>query len=479
MVTQNNNLFRKKALEKSSSPERLDQVMKVIYPMNWLPLTALGSLVVIGIIWSIVGRIPITVAGKGVLVYPSKVASVQSPASGRLAAINVSVGDSVKKGIVLATIDQTELQNQLQQQRAKLAELESQNQNANSLQGQRNQQEIRALAQQRHTLQQKLQQATSLTPIIRNRSLSSLQQQAQSLKKSRLSAAKIVPAQQEIYQRLGALQAKGGVSRKIVLDQYQVYQEAVKEVSDIDTQLKELDIKQVEIEKSYRENIGQINNFKSQLQELDAKEKSLVEQDFQSAITRKNQIQEVKRNIAQLEVQLNQNGQIISQHNGRVSEVSASFGQIVSPGTSIATIQAEEPGAKLIGLTFFSIGEGKKIRKGMKVQITPSTVERERFGGIVATVTHVSAFPVTKEGAISAIGNAEVVQSLIAKEPQIQVWAELQPDISTFSTYKWSSSKGPQMKVSSGTTASVRVTTEERAPINFVFPFLRSLTGVN
>lgn len=231
MVTQNNNIFRKKALEKLSSPERLDQVMKVIYPMDWLPLTALGSLIVIGIIWSIVGRIPITVAGQGVLVYPSKVASVQ--------------------------------------------------------------------------------------------------------------------------------------------------------------------------------------------------------------------------------------------------------GQIVSPGTPIATVQAEEPGAKLVGLTLFSVGEGQKIRKGMKVQITPTTVERERFGGIVATVTHVSAFPVTKKGAISEIGNAEVVQSLIAKEPQIQVWAELQPDISTFSTYKWSSSKGPQMKVSSGTTASVRVTTEERAPIDFVFPFLKSLTGVN
>lgn len=108
------------------------------------------------------------------------------------------------------------------------------------------------------------------------------------------------------------MQAKGGVSRKIVLDQYQVYQEAVKKVSYIDTQLKELDIKQVEVEKSYRENIGQINDFKSQLQELDAKEEVQLKQDFQSAITRKNQIQEVKRNIAQLEVQLNQNGQIIS-----------------------------------------------------------------------------------------------------------------------------------------------------------------------
>jgi HlyD family secretion protein len=67
----------------------------------------------------------------------------------------------------------------------------------------------------------------------------------------------------------------------------------------------------------------------------------------------------------------------------------------------------------------------------------------------------------------------------MAPGPQIQVEAELQPDNSTFSGYKWSSSKGVDMKISSGTTTSVRVTTEERSPISFIFPFLKSLTGVN
>lgn len=44
MIAQNN-LFRKKALESSSSPEQLERMMQALHPMNWLPLAALGLLV--------------------------------------------------------------------------------------------------------------------------------------------------------------------------------------------------------------------------------------------------------------------------------------------------------------------------------------------------------------------------------------------------------------------------------------------------
>lgn len=472
-------IFRKKALERSSSPERLDQAMKAIRLQNWLPLTALGSLVFVGVIWSIFGRIPITVAGQGVLIYPGRVTPVQSAAAGRVITMNVNVGDTIKKGQILATVDQIELQNQLQQQRKKLAELESQNQGADSLQSLRQQQELRTIAQQRESIQQRLLQIQSITPIYKERGLLAIQQQKQSLLQSRAAAASASPTQQEIYKGLKKLQTQGAVSKQVLLREQQEYQQGLQKVADINAQLRELDVKLVETEKAYRENLSQINQLKSQLQELNAKEKSQTEQDFQTTINRQNQIQEVKRSINQLEVQLNQNSQIISQHNGRILEISTSVGQIVTAGAPIVTIQAEDASSKLIGLTFFPVGEGKKIRKGMKVQITPTTVERERFGGITGNITEVSAYPVSQEGALRIIGNSEVVKSLVSIGPQIQVAAELIPDKSTFSGYKWSSSKGPQLQVTSGTTTNVRVTVEERAPITFIFPIFRSVTGVN
>ncbi|HEY9647242.1 MAG TPA: hypothetical protein V6C88_12770 [Chroococcidiopsis sp.] len=69
------NIFRQKSLERLSSPEQLDQLMQVVNPRSWLSLAALGSLVLLTVVWSIVGRIPITATGKGILVRPSNSSS--------------------------------------------------------------------------------------------------------------------------------------------------------------------------------------------------------------------------------------------------------------------------------------------------------------------------------------------------------------------------------------------------------------------
>ena len=42
-------LFRKAALEKLSSPERLDVMMKVTSPAAWLALAALGAILLVAI----------------------------------------------------------------------------------------------------------------------------------------------------------------------------------------------------------------------------------------------------------------------------------------------------------------------------------------------------------------------------------------------------------------------------------------------
>ena len=46
----------------------------------------------------------------------------------------------------------------------------------------------------------------------------------------------------------------------------------------------------------------------------------------------------------------------------------------------------------------------------------------------------------------------------------------------SFSGFKWTSG-GPNLKFSAGTTAAVRVTVDERAPITYLFPFLKSIMG--
>lgn len=65
------NIFRKESLERLSSPEQLDQLMQVVRLRSWIPLVSLGSLVGLALLWSILGRIPITTTGRGILVHPS------------------------------------------------------------------------------------------------------------------------------------------------------------------------------------------------------------------------------------------------------------------------------------------------------------------------------------------------------------------------------------------------------------------------
>ena len=308
-------IFRQESLERLSSPERLDQLMQVIAPKDWLALTVFGSLAILGLGWSIVGRIPITVEGKGIFLQPRQVVELQSSIAGQLKSLNVSNGQCVKKDQVLATIDPVSLREQLR--------LETTN--------------------QRH-----------------------------------------------------------------------------------------------------------------------------------------REIQEVNREITRLEQQVTENSKIISSQDGCILELTASLGQVVQPGTRLGNMRVGNGERLGLAMAYFPIKDGKQIKSEMPIAITPDTVQRERFGGIVGQVTAVSPLPVTVEGTVAIIGNSEIVKSLIGETgAAIQITTNLQTDDRNPSGYKWSSSKGPNSKITPGTTAVIRVTVEERSPITFLLPFLREIAGMN
>jgi HlyD family secretion protein len=477
MVSNKDDLFRKKARDHASSPERLDQLLQIVSPKNWLPLIAMGTVVAAGVTWSVVGKIPITSAGQGVLIFPSKVTDLQSPLSGQVQTLNIKVGDLLKKGEVLATIDQPELKQQLQLQRAKLAELEAQNLGANSLQGQKSDLDLKAIAQQRASLQDRLTQAKSFTPIILDKSVNTLKLERENLNQRLKEAQAFAPNLKDRVDKREDLAKQGAISQDVLLEAQQTYSDNIQKIRSIQSELQSLEIKQVSAEKEYRDNLSQIKDFETQIQALQGKEKELAVQDFQSSNIRVNQIQEIKRTINEIEGKTKGNSSIISQHTGRVLELTANAGQVVTPGSRLGTIQAQEEKAKIVSISFFPVAEGKKIREGMEVQVTPTTVKREEFGGIKGKVVKVSSFPITKEGAASLVGNTDIIQSIIAQGPHIQVTTELEFD-KTPSGYKWSSSKGPDLKISPGTITSSRVTIEQRAPISFVFPIFKEITGL-
>jgi HlyD family secretion protein len=61
-------VFRKVALDRLSSPEQLDQLVKITTPSGWLALVALALLLVMLLAWAVFGTVPSQVSGPAILI---------------------------------------------------------------------------------------------------------------------------------------------------------------------------------------------------------------------------------------------------------------------------------------------------------------------------------------------------------------------------------------------------------------------------
>src|SRR5947209_8765560 len=103
------NIFRAAAVERMSSPERLDMLMRVVSPKAWIPLVVLAAVAAGVVAWSVTSRVEVAARGRGVLARPGSLRAVVAPGRGQVASLKVARGDRVARGQTIATIDQGEL----------------------------------------------------------------------------------------------------------------------------------------------------------------------------------------------------------------------------------------------------------------------------------------------------------------------------------------------------------------------------------
>ncbi|WP_414578529.1 NHLP bacteriocin system secretion protein [Anabaena sp. CCY 9402-a] len=472
-------IFRQQALDRLSSPERLDHLMQVVNPKDWLSLGGLAVFGVLGVLWSVFGNIPITVTGKGVLINPRKVVQFQSPISGQVRSLNVKNGQCVAKDDILATIDPSQQKQQLQQQRDKLTQLQRQVQETTLLRQQRTQLETGTITAERTSLTQRLQDNQKLAPRLQDEGLNSISQQRLSLQERLKDVEELTPVLQKRVEKQRELQKQGAISEEQVLQAEQEYRQTRQNISEIKAQLQQLRVQETEQQQKYLENNNNITQINAELEKLNTRSKQLEQNNLEAVNTEKNQIQELQQAIARWEQEVAENSTIKSPHAGCIVEITATVGQYLSPGNRLGTLQTSGQASEMMSVAYFRVQDGKQIKPGMPILITPDTVKRARFGGIVGEIKQVSAFPVTSEGASSVVGNPELVQKVMDGEGgKIEAIAQLKLDPKTFSGYKWSSSNGPKLAISPGTTTTVRVTVEERSPITFVLPILKEWSGI-
>jgi HlyD family secretion protein len=412
-------IFRKVALERLSSPEQLDQMVQVTDPKGWLALAGIGALLLAAIGWGVFGSIPTTSQGDGILLRQGGISDLVSNAAGQVQEVLVGVGDVIEKGQPVARIQQDVLLRQIADDRSKQGVLRSQYTEAVRIANQQKQLRARDLAQQRANLERSIESLEKDVALLRER----LEAQQTLLNDGLITKETFLTTQQ-------SLNAKRDQLAQARLD------------------LNGLDLKRIEAD-----------------QQLD-----------QQLEARQTAIHDLELEIGELNAKLGENVNILSPYSGRVLEVLANRGDVVNPGTAILSVEVLSE--NLQAVLFVPASTGKKVQPGMIVRLSPSTVKREEYGSLLGKVTWVAEFPSTSRGMIRLLGNEALVTKLMEQGPPIQVNVALARDPATPTGYRWSSSRGPNLKISSGTLASGDIVVQEDRPIRLIIPKVREATGL-
>ena len=430
-------LFRKVALDRLSSPEQLDMLMRVIKPKAWLALISLLSLILGAIFWGWFGSLPDKIiADKCVLLKSVGLAVVTSESNGQITDFTVELGDIVEKGSVVARIAQPDLIHRIRQAEIYVHELEAHEKMVNSF------------ASQGVALTQKI--IVRNTQLFESQIIFAQQRVENAQERARLATERLTMH--------GELYAKGLVTdqprmalREGAINARQDAVSASLEVKILQNQIDQLELTRLERDKQER---SEIANAGAQLKEARRQLDSLVQTEKVSTV-------------------------VISQYSGRVTEIKARNGMLVNRGTPVITIERDNLNkANLEAVIYLPLGDGRRVLPQMLAQIVPSTVKREEDGFIWANIRQVSDYPVTKASMMLLMQNEGLVGYLSGSEPPTEIRATLM-EAESPSGYKWSSAKGPSIAIASGTICDAQIIIRHQRPLSLVVPFLKKSIGID
>ena len=127
-----NSLFRKAALDKLASPERLDVLMQVTSPKGWLALLTIGALLAGVLVWSVLGTLPERIDGQGLLTGEGGLRQIRASGTGRLSRLDIAINQEVTADQIVGEVSavdmdetirmaRTEYQTQMQAHQTALA----------------------------------------------------------------------------------------------------------------------------------------------------------------------------------------------------------------------------------------------------------------------------------------------------------------------------------------------------------------------
>lgn len=414
-------LFRKVAIERLSSPEQLETLIRVVTPSAWLALAPLLMLIALAAAWGWLGSIPVKVDGKCILLNPTGLADVVSAVAGRVIDMPVNVGDSLRQGQEIARVAQPELVDRIDKAQARLSELEAHARVVQTFAERGQSLSAQALTQSRANLNSQLQAATERARLAAERAAV----QARLLADGLVTAQTVVASEQEKVQ-------------------------AQLEAENLRNQIKQLELRRLESEKLSRSEVAGVQA----------------------------QISEARRALDSLLEARKQAASIVSPFDGRVVELKSGRGMLLAPGSAVLTVERAGATGGMQAVVYLAAADGKKVARGMPGQIAPSTVRREEHGYMLARVTHVADYPATPQSMMLLLQNEALVRELAGAAPPIEVRAALQPAANR-SGYQWSSAAGAPVTITPGTLCQAQIVVDSQRPASLVIPILRKSVGVD
>ena len=415
-------IFRKTSISRLSSPEQLDQLLELTSARSWIGLSAYGCLLGLALLWGAYGEIQTRVHGTGVLIQTGGVLSVVASAGGRVVNVPIRPGDVLEEGQVVARVEHPDLAETLKLARERARDLRKRETEASALAA-RMAQARRELAGQR-----------------------------------RASAQAELTSTRE---RAAWLEAR-------VASQERLLKDGIVTQAAVQATRREL---QIALEQAERLSAEHEHIQTEALAEESARAQTAMQLRFEA--------DEATREVERLEVQYERAIEVRSPYAGRVLEVVVNAGSLVGAGGVVARLdRPRDEAGSLEAVLYVPAEDGKRLKPGMKAQVSPSTFKREEYGTITATVTAVSEFPATREAMMQTLANANLVEVLSGSGAPYQVYARLDHDPATPSGFAWSSSRGPNARVESGTVSTASVSVETQRPLSLVLPTLRKWTGV-
>jgi len=414
----NTRIFRQVSLERLSSPEQLDQILKVTSLKAWAVLVAVFLLLCTSVVWGIKGTVVTTAGGEGIIVRVGGVINVVTHGSGLVMNLNVKVGDRIKANQVVATVAQPVMAERVRAIRASLEEATQERENQLRLRTNSAKLQVEALLRQRANAELQIKELEEQAKITSDQAAADEQ----------LAAKGLITHQQALATR-----------QKLVTIQ------------------------------------DQIATLNAQVKQYDAQKFSIESQPQQEDVQMKDRVSNLQRDLAAAEKELSLSENVISPYDGQVLELKVYPGGSVEAGAPILSIQPNVQSLELVG--YVASSQAKEIKNGMEVQVSPTTIKREEYGFMKGEVVYVSDYPATPAALMRNFQNESLAKSLSGSGPVTEVRVSLNKDPGSPSGFQWSASKGPAIIISSGTICTLQVVTQRQPPMSLVFPYIKKKMG--